>query len=212
MNILLVFNTVFIVIYSSVKMASSQCLYSFETVGNFRRIPLTNMYRSARPDKISETEVDKFVELKIQSIYDLRSLREYPSASGLKLADDVYQPTLVKPSLDRPKAFQLVKIDKTGANLPGNSFHRDTESTKEEKTHFVFDLVSERYIRYVIHLLPLRYRLIVYFFGFLQRIFGGGFFQKILVQLVINYKGLLGQYKCMIDFCGKEICAGMQEL
>ena len=190
-------------------MASSQCLYNFETVGNFRRIPLTNMFRSARPDKVSEAEVDKFVELKIQAIYDLRSLREYPSASGLKLADDIYQPTLVKPLLDRPKAFQLVKIDRTGADLPVNSFHSDTKSAREGKTHFIFDLISDRYMKSVIRMLPLMYQLIVYFFSFLQKILGRGFFRKMLVQLVMNYSGLLGQYKCMIDFCGKEICAGM---
>jgi len=80
--------------------------YHFRSMPNFRRLVPTgmppalhegrrpkrplNLYRSSRPDLLTAEEVDKFVELNIRSIVDLRSNFEYRKADGPKLLDAVF--------------------------------------------------------------------------------------------------------------------------
>ena len=82
--------------------------YHFKSVPNFRRLVPTgmptdlcenqgrnrgrplNLYRSSRPDLLSAEEVNKFEQLNIRSVVDLRSTREYHRADGPKLLDSIY--------------------------------------------------------------------------------------------------------------------------
>jgi hypothetical protein len=84
----------------------------FSSMPNFRKLPSTcdihredkstdkqefiqpevtlKLYRSSRPDFLTEDEVDKFMQLGIQCIIDFRSAKEYGKANGSKLLDSVY--------------------------------------------------------------------------------------------------------------------------
>jgi len=60
-----------------------------EDGGSKRGRPL-NLFRSSRPDRLTAEEVDKFVQLNIRSVIDLRSTSEYRTADGPKLLDSIY--------------------------------------------------------------------------------------------------------------------------
>jgi Tyrosine phosphatase family len=84
----------------------------FSSMPNFRKLPSTcdlntedqthdkpqldaqeitlKLYRSSRPDFLTEVEVDQFMKLGIRCIIDFRSAREYRKASGSKLLDSMY--------------------------------------------------------------------------------------------------------------------------
>jgi len=49
-----------------------------------------NLYRSSRPDLLTAEELDKFLQLNIRSVIDLRSTFEYRKADGPKLLDSIY--------------------------------------------------------------------------------------------------------------------------
>jgi len=61
-----------------------------EDQGRNRGRPPLNLYRSSRPDLLSAEEVNKFEQLNIRSVIDLRSTREYRRADGPKLLDSIY--------------------------------------------------------------------------------------------------------------------------
>jgi len=82
--------------------------YRFESMPNFRRLvpartaddlcedriskqcrPL-KLFRSSRPDLLTAEEAEKFEQLNMRSVVDLRSASEYRRADGPKLLDAVY--------------------------------------------------------------------------------------------------------------------------
>ncbi|GAB1610443.1 hypothetical protein Ahia01_001330600, partial [Argonauta hians] len=72
---------------------------------NFRRLcPGVRIYRSSRPDLLTEGETEYFRKvLDIRTILDLRSLREYKKASGDKLVADYYDMYKLKPPPKTPE-------------------------------------------------------------------------------------------------------------
>ena len=80
----------------------------FSSMPNFRKLPSAcdlqaadkeeseklpgslQLYRSSRPDFLTEDEITQFLKFGIRCIIDFRSVREYRKANGLKLLDSTY--------------------------------------------------------------------------------------------------------------------------
>lgn len=86
---------------------------------NFRPFVLSSdgrplLYRSARQENLTESDVEAFVGLEINTIVDLRSSKAYRQASGRKLLDGYYQPTEVDLPYSHKKDTDLPTLSKFG--------------------------------------------------------------------------------------------------
>lgn len=182
--------------------------FNFESLKNFRKIPGTKLYRSARPDKMSELDVNGFMKLGVKRIVDLRgsTSKEYSQASGEKLLDDVYQPYLLKEDQGKQTAsFYYCKMDKTG-KISSNK--KEESIPSETKAHILFNIHDSGFKR-ILEQFCWTYKLLFLLYLFLDKIFHTNLVIKLVIQKSLNPMGLIGFYKMLVDYCGKEICQGM---
>lgn len=188
-----------------------------EKVPNFRHIDGTKLFRSSRPDHLEGEALDEFLNLGIRSIIDLRSMREFPGATGCKSVDDHY--VLFAVSADKSNKVIRKTIDKNGKEKTLEKLDLESyagyEEEKNEKvsqeftrTHSVFDLVSKEYARAVLSRTNFAVKGMLLGMYYIDCVFGSSLFLKGLVQHAINAHGLLGQYQDIIDHCGLKIRLG----
>ena len=189
---------------------------AFQSMPNFRVIDscchdstteerTCQLYRSSRPDFLTEAEIDAFKQLGIRSIIDFRSVKEYHKASGPKLLDCHFPLYKVKLPLHfKYKAGDKVKFGR----LPTNWVCRD-ETT--QRKHFLINFFTLNYIWAVYNRAPWYIRLFSFLLLFYDIVFHTGYkhFVRLFARHVLNKRGLAGQYIDMITYSQAAICSGM---
>lgn len=180
-----------------------------ESLLNFRKITGTILYRSARPDKMSKSDVQKFLTLGIKTIIDLRSafINEYEKADGQKYIDDVYEIFKLKSDQQRV-GFYYQQCNKKGHPFAKGKLVKTISNIP--KAHVLID-VNPNW-KSIFKQLPLLYKVVIVLYYILDKIFGGHLVQKLIAQQYLNQLGLIGLYKNIIDTCGHQICTGRSNL
>lgn len=186
---------------------------TFGSIPNFRvvtseseGIPL--LYRSSRPDFITDLEVTSFRNLGVRSIIDFRSPKEYQKADGSKLLDQHYE-------------VQEVKFVKKGfAKVPPGELHpvvpvKVTKSDEFRKQnvigkHYLVNFFQLNYVWAKFNQAPLWFRLCSLLYLLYDFVFNTGYvnFVRAYAKQVLNKEGLLGQYIDMINLSQEPIRAG----
>ena len=171
-------------------------------VPNFRSLAGTKLFRSSKPDRMKEEDLEIAKEkLGIRSIIDLRSVRDVPKPV---LANQYYIPFSVSADGESGKEVTLQAIFSPGSTACSADEILLSYPTK----HLLFDLISDVYIKKVVQAAPVIIKLLLYCIFFIDKIFRTHYFFKCLVLLVVNTSGLIGQYKDTIKYCGRKICTG----
>ena len=196
----------------------------FPSMPNFRPVyPYTDkkkpkntkyvVFRSSRPDYLTESEVKRFESFGIKSIIDFRAVHEYTKATGNKLLDSTYAAYKVKIPDDNYKPGDKVQYS-TSFQLGTNSNKVTTGS--EARRHFLVNFFRMNYVSTVykrgswfLRIFSLFYLLM----DLVAMIWNKGKtnftnFVGIYAKHVINPAGLIQQYKDMVDMSHVSICAG----
>ena len=209
---------------------------SFPSMPNFRQINdfseetkdrklKYKLYRSSRPDFLTESEVKSFKNLGIKSIIDFRSPSEYRKAKGNKLLDrpfPIYKVQLPFRYRYKPNQGVTVKKIKT-KKLSENEDNSGTDSdsiTNYEKCfepqgkHYLVDFFRMNYVVAVFNRAPWYVRLYSMLYLIMDFIFNTGYryFVGLFARKVLNLKGLTGQYIDMLTHSQASMCAGKARL
>ena len=190
----------------------------FQSMPNFREVDeettektkddnTCKLYRSSRPDFLSEAEADQFKSLGIRTIIDFRSAREYRKANGSKVLDEAFPVYKVKlPFFLRYKPSDTIKYKRLKLNKPSDSLPEDTG-----RRHVLIDFFKMNYIWAVFTRAPWYIQLYSMFHLIVDVLFDTGFkhFVRLFARNVLNHVGLAGQYIDMINYSQAPICAGM---
>lgn len=193
-------------------MAGTDHTNHFEGISNFRRIPGTILYRSARPDKATENDVNKLKKLGVKRIIDFRNcqtgFREYHYATGEKLVDDVYQTYILKTPNKKLSDLKYYRINKKGMDLDA---HGEVSISGVPRAHILFNLQEKLIPRMVKNYprLPRWFALLLLLF---DKMFKTLYFYKFITWYSVNPGRLLKSYIESVDYCGEEICRGKEEL
>ena len=192
---------------------------SFPSMPNFRIIdPLQDpgqqegtqklrLFRSSRPDLLTQDEVDVFRSLGIKCIIDFRSSKEYKKATGPKLLDSYYPVYKVKiPFRLKYKPEDHVTLKRIKLNKPAGEVAKVDSSTK----HILLDFFKINYIWAVFTRAPWYVRLYSMFHLIVDIVLNTGYryFVRVFAKNVINPRGLTDQYIDMITYSQASICAG----
>ncbi|XP_013386375.1 uncharacterized protein LOC106155892 isoform X2 [Lingula anatina] len=170
------------------------------------------LYRSSRPDFMTESEVDKMKEMGIQSIVDLRSRSEYLKATGDKHLDRIYKPLKVLlPGFlgNKPSDAVKVKAFKTTAC----SSNANT-STEQSRKHYFINFYNWNYIWTIFNRATWYIKLYGILLLVIDVIFHTNYkhFIRLFARNVLNVGGLLEQYIDMIEMSQPSICAALKLL
>lgn len=168
-----------------------------------------SVFRSSRPDLIGQGELSSFKQLGIQSIIDFRSKQEYLTADGNHLLDQEYHLYNVKLPKGRnfrhgePVRFQ--RIAPSRLDYP--------ENVDSSCRHYLINFFTLNYIWKVFNRAPwyIRlYSLLLLFYDFVFQT-GHKHFVRLFARTTLNSTGILGQYKDIIEYSQRSICAGIQK-
>ncbi len=183
----------------------------FPSMPNFRQInKLANkgktrerkykVYRSSRPDFLTETEVERFRSLGIKTIIDFRSHGEYGNAKGGKLVDAYFPVYKVKVPV-KYQPDQKIEAEK----LRGKTDHGETLGK-----HYLIDFYRMNYITAVFSRAPWYIRLFSVLCLLVDFVLmtGHKYFVRLFARNVLNLTGLAGQYRDMLTYSQASISAG----
>lgn len=195
------------------------------------------LFRSSRPDFLTDKGLTSFVNLKIKTIIDCRSVKEYITIDGNKSLDKLYQVCRVKlPHGRRYKPHENVstkeirhkqqykkpitasgsyqgETNPTQIQPPETNFtNHNNIGEKHElnlKHHFI-DFYTGYYIWMIYNRAPWYVRIYSIFFLLIDVIFNTGYiyFVQCFAPTVLNPRGLGGQYVDMVEMSHRSICAG----
>ncbi|ELT93610.1 hypothetical protein CAPTEDRAFT_211304 [Capitella teleta] len=191
----------------------------FKSMPNFRALDCqpenashtypTKLYRSSRPDFLTQEEVEIFQkELGIKCIIDVRSVREYKRANGRKLLNDSYPGFKVQ--LPRKMKYKPGdQVEAKPVKLLANA--RDLDQNLK---HYFMDFFKLNYVWAIYNRAPLYVRLYSLLFLILDLILMTNFvyFVRIFAKNVLNKQGLVGQYIDMLHYSQAQICAALKLL
>lgn len=164
------------------------------------------VFRSSRPDFIGHGELETFKELGIQCIIDFRSKQEYTSADGNHLLDREYD--LYRVNLPQHRNFQHDEPVTFHRIAPSRDYPEKSDSCCK---HYLINFFTLNYIWRVFNRAPwyIRlYSLLCLFYDFIFRT-GHKYFVRLFATKILNSTGILGQYKDIIEYSQRSICAGM---
>lgn len=180
------------------------------TVPNFR--PLCNkkgspnaIFRSSRPDLIGQDDLEVFNETCIQSIIDFRSKKEYLASDGNHLLDQEYHLYHVKfPKGRNYRHDERVEVERV-------SCVDNVENIQSNRRHYLINFFTLNYIWEVFNRAPWYVRLYSLFYMLIDLVCGTGHkhFVRLFARTILNSTGIIGQYKDMIEFSQRSICAGI---
>ena len=192
----------------------------FTSMPNFRRVNAryvditgtersTKLYRSSRPDYLTQNEAQTFINLGIRSIIDCRSGTEYNKANGTKILDHYYPLCKVKLPLYRklkisdPIAYKTMKSSSSNGSV---SSHEESIPGK----HYLVNFFKMNYIMAVFNKAPWYLKLYSLLFLLVDVIMNTGFryFIRMFARNVLNKQGLAGQYKDILRLSQNQIFAG----
>jgi len=190
----------------------------FDSMPNFRRVNAeyytddnveksTKLFRSSRPDFLSEKEAESFTELGIRSIIDCRSAKEYKKADGTKILDRYYPLYKVKLPL-----YSRFRYGSPITYKPVSGGARDMVSKPDANgRHFLINFFKINYIVAVYNRAPWYLKLYSLLFLLIDLIFNTGYryFVRIFARNVLNKEGLVGQYTDMIRYSQNQLYASM---
>lgn len=164
------------------------------------------IYRSSRPDFVGYDELKTFRELKIKSIIDFRSRKEYVKADGNHLLDEEYRLYQVK--LPRGRNFRHGEKVTLNKLIPKQGI--SSENPNSQKKHFLINFFTANYIWTVFNRAPWYIRLYSFLFLIYDVIFSTGYkyFVRLFARTTLNSTGLIGQYKDIVELSQRSICAG----
>ncbi|XP_076452737.1 uncharacterized protein LOC143288275 [Babylonia areolata] len=164
------------------------------------------VFRSAKPDNVSETDLRAIkYQLGIKCIVDCRSKHEYQKSHKATRLDAEYQLYTVKLPFGRNfRHDEPVTVEPVTTVETGPSDYR----------HYLIDFFTAYYILKIICRLPWYIKLYSIFVYLYDSFCCTGYknFIRLIAQTVINKTGLVGQYKDMIDFSQRSICAALKLL
>ena len=186
----------------------------FESMPNFRRVTVqyldddnversTKLFRSSRPDFLSEEEAESFTKLGIRSVIDCRSAKEYKKANGTKVLDKYYPLYKVKlPLYSRFKYGSPV----TYKPVSGGVHNKDVKGR-----HYLINFFKMNYIVAVYNRAPWYLKLYSLLYLLIDLIFNTGYlyFVRVFARNVLNKEGLVGQYTDMIRYSQNQLYAGI---
>lgn len=163
-----------------------------------KNVPL--LYRSSRPDFLTEHDLTKFKHLGIKSIIDFRSAKEYRTANGSKLLD-FYYPVC------------KVNLSFFGKVLPGEPTYKVLSKSDPVSVcgkHYLLDFFKLNYIMAVFNRAPLWFRLYSMLYLLYDVIMNTGYknFVGVFAKKVLNKSGLTGQYMDMLMHSQAAIVSG----
>ncbi|CAH1785413.1 unnamed protein product [Owenia fusiformis] len=195
----------------------------FQSMPNFRRLypteeddnnrtPIGKVYRTSRPDFLTSEEAEVVRDkLGIKSIIDFRSSNEYTNiANGSKVLDTDYKVYKIKiPFLNfNQKPLKAV----AAKHLPRKRFRKSDENCS--RRHFLIDFFKLNYIWLIYSRAPLITKVFSLVYLIYDAIFRTGFryFVRPFAKAVLNPRGILGQYKDIIEQSQNGICAALKLL
>ena len=173
-----------------------------------RRPP--SVFRSSRPDLIGQGELSSFQQLGIQCIIDFRSKQEYLSADGNHLLDQEYH--LYNVTLPKGRNFhhsEPVTFQRIAPSRPDYPENLDSPCR-----HYLINFFTLNYIWRVFNRAPwyIRlYSLLLLFYDFLFQT-GHMYFVRLFARTTLNTTGIIGQYKDIIEYSQRSICAGIKHI
>ena len=172
-----------------------------------------NLYRSSRPDFLNEDDAKEFGKLGIKMILDFRSVREYAKSNGPKLLDHIYPVFKIKtPFMSQYKPGQGVDFTPAKVPPPQSTLSEDVyKSAPDNGRHFLLNFFKANYIWAVYNRAPLWFRIfsLLYVIADLILQTEWRYFVRAFAKMVLNETGLAGQYRDMLNFSQRSICAGM---
>lgn len=163
------------------------------------------IYRSSRPDFLTEQELLAFRNLSIRSIIDFRSRKEYMASSseGNHVLDKEYDLLQVKLPRgrnyyhDEPVQLKLLQTASAVSDRP--------------RRHYLINFFTMNYIWTVFNRAPWYIRLYSCILLLVDYIFNTGYkyFVRLFARTTLNRTGLIGQYKDIVEHSQKSICAGV---
>lgn len=183
----------------------------FQNLPNFRQAggkSLTTMqgrkvkdgllFRSSRTDFLTEKEKGVFDELGIRAIIDLRRVKEYKTAGGDKLLDDMYDPCVIqKGKMETYRSKSKKQPDSVDGGYRGRRYLVNM-MTMDLIWH-VFNQVNF-FIRYISLILLL-----------VDWLFGCHLFVRLFNWMIVNRQSLSQQYVDMME-CTKPAIADILRL
>ena len=169
------------------------------------------VFRSSRPDRIGRGDLRTFKELGIRCIIDFRSKQEYNTADGARLLDQEYLLYCVQfPRGRNYKHDEAVKAERIAPKCSSKS-EGTSPQTDTQCKHYLINFFTLNYIRAVFNRAPLYIRLYSLFYLLYDYIFHTGhkYFVRLFARTTLNSTGLIGQYKDMIEYSQRSICAGI---
>ena len=182
------------------KMDTYQLELKLENLENFRQIPNTKLFRSARPDEASANDVKALLYLDIKCIIDCRDHSEMLKQEKSPLMDDYY-------GVYRYQNGQFNRIScAVGLN------RKSRQEPREEPDP------NKHYMIPIAHCFPYYRELfkradpdikckILYYFVY-DKVYKTHLTPAIATKHIVSLGGLIGLYRDMIEYCGTTILVG----
>lgn len=166
------------------------------------------LYRSSRPDLLTDDDLSKFKELKIKCIIDFRSKSDYEQSSGSKILDQYYKIHGVK--LPRRRNYRPGEQVKCFAVGRWRSPLVDNTQLENGEKHFLINFFTKSYIWNVFKRAQWYIKLISLFVLVFDLIFRTGYvnFIRLFAKFVMNPMGLPAQYLDIVEMSQRSICTG----
>ena len=193
-------------------------LVKFKSMPNFRLLTETSkdvgydhgglplLYRSSRPDFLTELDIGQFRKTGIKAIIDFRSEKEYTKANGDKLLDKYYPVYKVKINIFGKTSDGYPKCEL----LKRRAYSESSSGGHTLGKHYLIDFFRMNYILAVYNRAPLWFKLYSLLYLVYDLIFNTGYrnFVKVFAEKVLNKCGLAGQYIDMLNHSQAPILAG----
>lgn len=161
------------------------------------------LFRSSRTDFLTDEEVDRFFQLNIKSIIDLRRNEEYIEADGPKILDSSYKPCILKKGkLKDWKAPKFQAKFRRGEDSPSGS---------GRGKRYLVNLMTIELIKEILYQVNffVRYGSLVLLV--VDWLFNCHLFVRLHSHLVSNHQTLAEQYLTMLEFT-KPVVADIMRL
>ncbi|ESN97615.1 hypothetical protein HELRODRAFT_193253 [Helobdella robusta] len=166
----------------------------------------SKVYRSSKPDFLTEQEVEQFNALNIQSIIDFRSYSEYKRShhKSIKLLDKQYALFKVEvPQWSTYKQHEIVVCKKVSGASDNNC-----------RKHYLINFFNYNYVWEVFNRVPILMRIVSLFYLLIDFILRNDkrYFVRFFAKQTLNQQGIVGQYIDFVTHSQASICAALKLL